>query len=113
MSALDECTWRSENISGMSGRYDRRVPDDHEPTTSAPVSAAPSRTARALALAAIIIGGVCGGLIGYAFVDLQCHGDCSTPNGIGLLVGAISSAAGVAVIVVLALRAMSEWHATK
>ena len=96
----------------MSGGYDRRVPDD-EVTTGGPVSAAPSSLARALALAAIIVGGVCGGLIGYAFVDLQCTGDCSTANGVGLLVGAISSAAGVAVIVVLALRAMSEWHATK
>ena len=97
----------------MLGRYDRPVPDDHEPPSVAPISAAPSRTARALALAAIVIGGVCGGLIGYAFVDLQCHGDCSTANGIGLLIGAVASAAGVAVIVVLALRAMSEWHATK
>ena len=52
-------------------------------------------------------------MIGYAFVDLQCHGDCSTANGLGLLIGAVFSAAGVAVIVVLALRAMSEWHATK
>ena len=97
----------------MDGRYDRPVPDDHDPTTVAPVSAAPSSLARALALAAIVIGGVCGGLIGYAFVDLQCHGDCSTPNGLGLLIGAVFSAGGVAVIVVLALRAMSEWHATK
>jgi hypothetical protein len=92
------------------------VPDDHEPSderaTVAPISAAPSSMARALALAAIIIGGACGGLIGYAFVDLQCKGDCSTANGIGLLIGAVSSAAGVAVIVVLALRAMSEWHAS-
>ena len=77
------------------------------------MSAAPSRLARALALGAIIVGGVCGGLIGYAFVDLQCSGDCSTPNGIGLLIGAVSSAVGVAVIVVLALRARGEWHASK
>ncbi len=97
----------------MFGRYDRRVPDDHDPTTGAPISAAPSLLARALALAAIVIGGVCGGLIGYAFVDLQCTGNCSTPNGIGLLIGAVASAAGVAVIVVLALRAMGEWHASK
>ena len=97
----------------MSGRYDPRVPDDHDPTTGAPISAAPSRLARALALAAIIIGGVCGGLIGYAFVDLQCTGNCSTANGIGLLIGAVASAAWVAVIVVLALRAMGEWHAGK
>jgi hypothetical protein len=89
------------------------VPDDPDEPNVAPISAAPSLTARALALAAIIIGGVCGGLIGYAFVDLQCHGDCSTANGLGLLIGAVVSAAGVAVIVVLALRAMSEWHATK
>jgi hypothetical protein len=96
----------------MSGGYDRRVAED-EATTGTPISAAPSSLARALALAAIIVGGVCGGLIGYAFVDLQCTGDCSTANGVGLLVGAIASASGVAVIVVLALRAMGEWHATK
>ena len=100
-------------MSGRSCRYDRSVPDDRDSTTGGPISAAPSRTARALALAAIIIGGVCGGLIGYAFVDLQCTGDCSTANGLGLLIGAVASAAGVAVIVVLALRAMGEWHATK
>ena len=89
------------------------MPDDPPASSRSPISAAPSRLARALALGAIIVGGVCGGLIGYAFVDLQCSGDCSTPNGIGLLIGAVSSAVGVAVIVVLALRAMGEWHATK
>ena len=89
------------------------MPDDRQPPGRSPISAAPSRLARALALGAIIVGGVCGGLIGYAFVDLQCSGDCSTPNGIGLLIGAVSSAVGVAVIVVLALRAMGEWHASK
>ena len=100
-------------MSGRSCRYDRSVPDDHDSMTGRPISAAPSRTARALALAAIILGGVCGGLIGYAFVDLQCQGDCATANGLGLLIGAVASAAGVAIIVVLALRAMGEWHATK
>jgi hypothetical protein len=91
------------------------VPDDRaeRAPANAPISAAPSRLARALALAAILIGGACGALIGYAFVDLQCTGDCTTPRGIGLLVGAVASAVGVAVIVVLALRAMAEWHATK
>lgn len=113
MSARDNSTGLPEKFSGRSGRYDRRVPDDREAATHTPISAAPSRLARALALAAIIIGGVCGGLIGYAFVDLQCSGDCSTANGIGLLIGAVFSAVGVAVIVVLALRAMGEWHASK
>jgi hypothetical protein len=100
-------------MSGRSCRYDRCVPDDSNATSGGPISAAPSRTARALALAAIIIGGVCGGLIGYAFVDLQCTGNCSTANGLGLLIGAVGSATGVAIIVVLALRAMGEWHATR
>ena len=113
MSARDNSKGRSEHIHDANGLYDRRVPDDHDDATRAPISAAPSRLARALALAAIIVGGVCGGLIGYAFVDLQCSGDCSTQNGIGLLIGAVASAVGVAVIVVLALRAMGEWHATK
>ena len=89
------------------------MPDDRPDSSRSPISAAPSSLARALALGAIIVGGVCGGLIGYAFVDLQCSGDCAIPNGIGLLIGAVSSAVGVAVIVVLALRAMGEWHATK
>lgn len=59
---------------------------------------------------AIAVGGVCGGLIGFAFVDLQCSGDCGTPTGLGLLIGAVAGAAGVAVIAILALRAMAEWH---
>jgi hypothetical protein len=91
------------------------VPDDRaeRAPVNGPISAAPSRLARALALAAILVGGACGGLIGYAFVDLQCTGDCSTARGVGLLIGAVASAVGVAVIVVLALRAMGEWHASK
>lgn len=74
-----------------------------------PASAAPSRFARALALLAVLVGGACGGLIGYSFVDLQCEGDCSVPNGLGLLFGAVTAAIGIAVVAVLVLRAMGEW----
>lgn len=70
----------------------------------------PSPLARAVALGVILLAGLCGGLIGYAFVDLQCEGSCATPSGIGLLVGALIGAGGVAVLVVLALRAMAEWQ---
>ena len=35
-------------------------------------TALPSVAARVLAFVAIVIGGLCGGLIGYAFTDLQC-----------------------------------------
>ncbi|MDQ1437603.1 MAG: hypothetical protein QOK43_1232 [Acidimicrobiaceae bacterium] len=74
------------------------------------VSALPSVRARALAFAAILVSGVVGGLIGYGFVDIQCEGDCATPNGIGALVGALLAAGGVAVVAVLTLRAMGEWR---
>jgi hypothetical protein len=77
-----------------------------------PLSALPSRRARALAFLAILVAGVCGGVIGSSFVNLQCEGDCSTPSGIGALVGAAVAAGGVAVVAVLVLRAMGEWRAT-
>lgn len=73
-------------------------------------SALPSRGARILAFAAIVLAGACGGLIGYAVTDLQCEGDCTVPAGLGGIIGAALAAAGVAVVAVLALRAMGEWH---
>ncbi len=63
-----------------------------------------------LAFAAILLAGACGALIGYAFVDLQCEGDCGTASGLGGVVGAAMAAGGVAVVAVLVLRAMGEWH---
>jgi hypothetical protein len=78
--------------------------DDYAPTSL------PSTGARVLAFLAIIVGGICGGLIGYGFTDLQCADDCTgLAGGIGLL-GAVIGAAGVAVVAVLALRAMGEWR---
>lgn len=88
-------------------------------------TALPSVTARLLAFLAILLGGVCGGLIGYSVADLQCgtdelpaeerpvdgdDEDCSTIEGIGALGGAVLGAGGVAVIAVLVLRAMAEWR---
>jgi hypothetical protein len=73
-------------------------------------SALPSVFARVLAFSAILIAGVCGGLIGYAFVDLQCEGDCTVPAGLFGLAGAVMAAVGVGVVSVLALRAMTEWR---
>ena len=63
-----------------------------------------------LAFVAILVGGACGGLIGYAVVDLQCTGDCTPPSGLGVSAGAVVGALGVAVVAVLALRAMGEWR---
>jgi hypothetical protein len=83
-------------------------PTDEVP--SGPASALPPVLARVLAFGAILVGGVCGGVIGAAVVDGRCAGDCTEQAAIGGLVGAIVGAAGVAVVAVLALRAMGEWR---
>jgi hypothetical protein len=75
-----------------------------------PLSAIPPVAARAIAFVVILLGGLAGALIGYALVDLQCDGDCTVAKGVGLLVGAVACAAGLAVVAVLALRAMGEWR---
>lgn len=84
-------------------------PPDPGPTDYAPTSL-PSVGARVLAFVAILVGGLCGGLIGYGFTDLQCGGDCGAlAGGMGVL-GAVLGAVGVGVVAVLALRAMGEWR---
>lgn len=74
-----------------------------------PLSAIPPVAARAVAFGVILLGGVAGGLIGFALVDLQCDGDCELARGFGLLTGAVLCAVGMAIVAVLALRAMGEW----
>jgi hypothetical protein len=74
------------------------------------LTALPSVRARALAMVAIVVAGMSGSLIGWAFVGLQCAGSCEGPKSIGAIVGALTGAGGVAVVAVLALRAMSEWQ---
>ena len=88
------------------------MPPESGPSEPASIeSAAPSAAARALAIGAVLLGGAAGGLIGFAFIDIQCEGDCSTWTGLGALVGALSGAIGLAIIAVLTLRAMGEWKA--
>jgi hypothetical protein len=70
----------------------------------------PSRGARALAFAGILLGGLLGGVIGYGFTDLQCTDGCATLAGGMAVVGAVIGAVGVGVVAVLALRAMGEWR---
>jgi len=58
----------------------------------------------------VLMAGLLGGLLGYAVSDAFCDGDCHLINGISLLIGSVLTAGGLAVVAVLALRAMGEWH---
>lgn len=63
-----------------------------------------------MAFVSILIGGLAGGLIGYALVDVQCDGSCGVPLGLGMLIGSVVSAGGTAIVAVLVLRALGEWR---
>lgn len=63
-----------------------------------------------MAFVSILIGGLAGGLIGYALVDVQCDGNCGVPLGLGILIGSVLSAGGTAIVAVLVLRALGEWR---
>ena len=79
-------------------------------TDERPLSALPSPVARALAFVSILIGGLAGGVIGYALVDIQYSGDAAWPLGLGIVVGAVVTAGGTAIVAVLVLRALGEWR---
>ncbi|MCB0961708.1 MAG: hypothetical protein KDA98_00090 [Acidimicrobiales bacterium] len=80
-------------------------------TAPSPIdSALPSPLARVLAMAAIVVAGVCGGLIGWKVTDLQVTADDSLLPAVVGVAGAAFAAGGVAIVAVLVLRAMGEWH---
>jgi hypothetical protein len=82
------------------------VPDDDD----RPLSALPSPSARVAAFAAILLGGLAGGLIGFTLVRLQCSGRCAVGRGIGALTGSVVAAIGMSIVAVLVLRAVGEWR---
>lgn len=79
-------------------------------TDERPLSALPSPVARVLAFVSILIGGLAGGVIGYALVDIQYSGDANWPLGLGIVIGAVLTAGGTAIVAVLVLRALGEWR---
>lgn len=83
---------------------------DDPVSSERPLSALPSPLARALAFVSILVGGLAGGLIGYALVDIQYDGSAQWPLGLGILIGSVASAAGTAVVAILVLRAIGEWR---
>ena len=79
-------------------------------TPDKPLSAIPSVRVRVAAFVSICLSGFAGGLIGYSLIEIQCEGDCGLATGVGLLVGAVIAAAGMAVVAVLVMRALGEWR---
>jgi hypothetical protein len=116
-------------VGGRQVGGGRRRPVDVDPGSGkarayTPTALPPSR-ARVLAFVAILVGGLCGGLIGWSVVDLQCGSPdgapgvagaqddddgCATWSAVGALTGAVIGAGGVGVVAVLVLRAMAEWR---
>lgn len=76
-------------------------------TAPEPVVAAPPEAARAMAFAAIVVGGLLGGLVGFGIGDVLYPE--STWAAVGALAGAITGAVGLGVLANLTLRAMNEW----
>ena len=83
---------------------------DGSVTGERPLSALPSPLARVLAFIAILVGGLAGALIGFALVDIQYDGSAEWPLGLGVVIGAVASAVGTAVVAILVLRAIGEWR---
>ncbi|WP_420450467.1 hypothetical protein [Ilumatobacter sp.] len=83
-----------------------------DPQDARPLSALPPVGVRVGAFVAIALGGLAGALIGSSLIRIQCDGECGVPIGIGLLVGALVAAGGMAVVAVLVMRALGEWRET-
>ena len=79
----------------------RRDPDAAPPML-------PSRSAFLLAFSAVVIAGLFGGIIGFGVADVGSDSDAARL--LGTFVGAMIGAAGVGIVAVLVLRAMSEWN---
>jgi hypothetical protein len=88
------------------------APEPPEPPRTAGDDAVPpmlpSRTAFLLAFGAVVVAGVLGGIIGYGVADVGSDSDAA--RFVGTLLGAVIGAAGVGIVAVLVLRAMSEWN---
>ena len=72
-------------------------------------TALPSVRARILAFLAIMIASSCGGLLGFSLTSLQFKPENEMWLLFGGIIGSILTAPGVAIVVVLVLRAMAEW----
>ena len=85
-----------------------RTADDGEGAPDAAPPMLPSRSAFLLAFSAVVIAGLFGGIIGFGVADVGSGSDAARL--LGTFLGAVIGAAGVGIVAVLVLRAMSEWN---
>jgi hypothetical protein len=85
-----------------------REPDVPQDTTDDVPPMLPSRAAFLLAFGAVVFAGILGGIIGFGVADVGS--DSSAARLLGTFLGAVIAAAGVGIVSVLVLRAMSEWN---
>lgn len=74
------------------------------------LSALPSVTARAVAFAVIVLGGLIGGLLTYAVRKVMSGRTSGTSIGMWTVAGSVGTAFGTGILAILALRAMGEWR---
>ena len=110
---MSETSNRSQRTGGEPGGGSAKAQPGSRPDPTQPLrSATPSKATQALAFAGIVVAGICGGLAGYAFGDLQCgEQGCPLEAALWGLGGALLAASGVGVVATLTLRAMTEWQA--
>ena len=82
--------------------------EDAEPAPDAAPPMLPSRSAFLLAFSAVVLAGLFGGIIGFGVADVGSESDAARL--LGTFIGAMIGAAGVGIVAVLVLRAMSEWN---
>jgi hypothetical protein len=85
-----------------------RAGDDAPAASDAAPPMLPSRAAFILAFSAVVIAGLLGGIIGFGVADVGSDSDAARL--VGTFVGAMIGAAGVGIVAVLVLRALSEWN---
>lgn len=59
----------------------------------------------------VLLAALAGGAVGYLVMDASCSpGSCAVASSLVGLVTALGSGIGVAVVVVLALKSLTEWR---
>jgi hypothetical protein len=71
----------------------------------------PGRVAYLISFGAVVLAGILGGIIGFGVADVGSSSNAA--RFVGTLLGATIGAAGVGIVAVLVLRAMSEWDRTR